>query len=366
MERFNIYHRRDGRYEGRISRGKRKNGKRRFQYFFGYSLEEVQNKMDSVRKQNLSGKCDKTVGQLFSEWFQSIRHRVKESTAANYRMKAEKHVLPAFSDVITDTIAASDIYDFIASRQKSGLSNRYISDILIMMKSVFKYASKTYHFLNPLDGITLPKQQKSEIELLDEKQQGQLQQYIAENPNHSTLGIAISMSTGIRIGEICALQWEDIDLEKRILTVNKTIQRIQTPDSETKTKLIIAEPKSESSKRKIPIPDCVVSILEKFKGKAKEYLVSGAERPIEPRTLQYRFARILKNVKLPSIHFHALRHMFASKCVKLGFDIKTLSEILGHSKVEITLNRYVHSSFEQKKLYMSRLAMFFEKSYLDN
>lgn len=357
MERFNIYHRRDGRYEGRISRGKRKNGKRRFQYFFGHSREEVQDKMTAARRLDLSVGCDRTVGQIFSEWFQSIQHRVKESTAANYRMKAEKHVLPMFSGAMVDKITASDIYDFIASRQKSGLSNRYISDILIMMKSVFKFASKTYHFLNPLDGIILPKQQKPEIELLDEKQQGQLQQYIAENPNHSTLGIALSMSTGIRIGELCALQWEDINIEKRILTVNKTIQRIQTPDSETKTKLIIAEPKSESSKRKIPIPDCVVSILEKLKD--KEYLVSGEESPVEPRTMQYRFASILKNVKLPSIHFHALRHMFASNCVKLGFDIKTLSELLGHSKVEITLNKYIHSSFEQKRRYMSLVALNF-------
>lgn len=359
MERFNIYHRRDGRYEGRISRGKRKNGKRRFQYFFGHSREEVQNKIELVRQQTLNGSCDRTVGQIFFEWFQSIQHRVKESTAANYRMKAEKHVLPVFSDIKADAVTASEIYNFIESKQNFGLSNRYISDILIMMKSVFKYASRTYHFLNPLDGITLPKQQKPVVELLDEQQQRQLQRYIVDNPNHSTLGIALSMSTGIRIGELCALQWEDVDLEKRILTVRKTMQRIQILNGNTKTKLIITEPKSESSKRKIPIPDCVVSILEKFKGKSKEYLISGEEVPVEPRTLQYRFAKILKNVKLPSIHFHALRHMFASKCVKLGFDIKTLSEILGHSKVEITLNKYVHTSFEQKQQYMSLVALNF-------
>ncbi len=357
MERFNIYHRQDGRYEGRISRRKRKNGKICFQYFFGRSREEVMEKMKLARMEEFSGNCDKTVSQIFSEWFQSIQHRVKESTAANYRMKAEKHVLPAFSDKKADMVTASDIYDFIASKQKCGLSNRYISDILVMMKSVFKYASKIYHFFNALDGITLPKQQKPEINMLDEKQQGQLQEYIAENPDNSTLGIALCMSTGIRIGELCALKWEDVDLEKRILTVSKTIQRIQTPGGKAKTKLIITEPKSESSKRKIPIPECIVSMLEKFKGKAEEYIVSGKETPVEPRTLQYRFVRILKNVKLPSVHFHALRHMFASKCVRLGFDIKALSEILGHSKVEITLNRYVHSSFEQKAEYMNRLKL---------
>jgi integrase len=103
----------------------------------------------------------------------------------------------------------------------------------------------------------------------------------------------------------------------------------------------------------------MVKFLEKYKGKSKEYLLSGTEKPVEPRTMQYRFAKILKNVNLPSVHFHALRHMFASNCVKLGFDVKALSEILGHSNVEITLNRYVHSSFAQKVAYMERVKMDF-------
>ena len=144
-------------------------------------------------------------------------------------------------------------------------------------------------------------------------------------------------------------------MKKRILTVRKTLQRIQCQDGVTKTKLVITEPKSESSKRKIPIPAHVIPLLLKFQGNKNEYLISGKETPTEPRTLQYRFSKILKNVNLPSVHFHSLRHMFASRCIRLGFDVKALSEILGHSSVEITLNRYVHSSFEQKIEYMSRL-----------
>lgn len=167
------------------------------------------------------------------------------------------------------------------------------------------------------------------------------------------------MTTGIRIGELCALQWKDIDLEKRILTVSKTMQRVQIQDGDKKTKLIVTEPKSESSRRKIPIPQGMALFLEKFKGKDSEYIVSGKEKPIEPRAMQYRFQKILKNVNLPSVHFHALRHIFASTCIKLGFDVKALSELLGHSTVELTLNRYVHSSFEQKIKYMERLAVNF-------
>ena len=171
--------------------------------------------------------------------------------------------------------------------------------------------------------------------------------------------MALAMSTGIRIGELCALQWKDVDLEKRILTVSKTMQRIQCVTGTAKTKLIVTAPKSESSKRKIPLPEGVISMLQKFKQNDKKYVLSGTENPVEPRTMQYRFQRILKNVKLPSIHFHALRHMFASNCVKLGFDIKTLSELLGHSSVEITLNRYVHSSFKQKQKCMELISIKF-------
>lgn len=358
MERLNIYHRQDGRWEGRISKGRHRNGKRYFQYFFGHTKEEVCGKMTKVWHNEISQtKCTKTVLQLFTEWYRSIQHRVKESTAANYLMKAKNHILPNFGDKLANSIVSDDIYDFILSKKSEGLSNRYVSDIIILMKSIFKYAVRTYHIFNPMEGVFLPKKKTPEIQLLDEKEQQKLQKYLLKNQNNTTLGIALSMSTGIRIGELCALQWDDIDLEKRILTVRKTMQRIQCPIGNTKTKLIITEPKSESSRRIIPIPECIVEFLKSFKGESKEYLISGKEKPVEPRTMQYRFAKILKNVKVPSVHFHALRHMFASNCVKLGFDIKSLSEILGHSSVEITLNRYVHSSFEQKVSYMGRLKL---------
>ncbi len=358
MKHFNIYHRQDGRWEGRIFKGRRSNGKRSFRYFFGHTKEEVYNKiMEFQHSESLAAQCSKTVSQIFEEWYRSIQHKIKESTAANYLMKAKKHILPKFGDKLVSSFVSKDIYDFMKMKKDEGLSNRYVSDIVILMKSLFKYAVKTYHIFNPMDEVTLPKKKSPKVQLLDEEQQQKLQQYVVENPDLSTLGIALSMSTGIRIGELCALQWEDIDMKKRILTVRKTIQRIQHPVSEAKTKLLIAEPKSESSIRSIPIPECIAGFLKKFMGKSKDYLLSGKEKPVEPRTMQYRFAKILKNVKVPSVHFHALRHMFASNCIKLGFDVKALSEILGHSKVEITLNRYVHSSFEQKISYMSRLKL---------
>uniref|UniRef100_UPI0026EB1C1D site-specific integrase n=1 Tax=Ruminococcus flavefaciens TaxID=1265 RepID=UPI0026EB1C1D len=295
--------------------------------------------------------------EIFTEWSNSVRHRIKESTYANYQMKAAKHLLPNFGEKFIDCLESNEINCFIQMKLQEGLSSRYVSDIIILMKTVFKYAVQVYNVFNPMDNITLPKKKKTEISLLDDIEQAELQKYISNHPNYATLGTALAITTGIRIGELCALQWCDIDLKKRVLTVRKTMQRIQCDKGNSKTKLIITDPKSESSRRSIPIPDCMMGFLSDFKGRDDEFILTGRTKPIEPRTMQYRFKTILKNANLPSVHFHALRHCFASFCISLGFDIKALSELLGHSSVEITLNRYVHSSFEQKRAYMNRINM---------
>ena len=357
---MNLYLRKDGRYESRIPNGKKSDGKKAFLYVFARTKEQCIERVKAIFRQNRpNGYCDLTVAELYNEWHHSILHRVKESTAANYTMKADKHILPSFGEKTISSISTNQIYDFIAEKQKAGFSPRYIADIVILMKTIFKYAAKTYSIINPLNGISLPKKKSPEIRLLDKSEQKTLQEYIGSHQNRSTMGTALSMTTGLRIGELCPLQWQDIDFEKRILTVTKTMQRIQSRTGSTKTKLIITDPKSESSRRQIPLPECILSFLLKFKGKSNEYILTGAEKPIEPRAMQYRFQTILKNAKLPSVHFHALRHIFATNCIKLGFDIKALSELLGHSSVEITLNRYVHSTFEQKKEYMKRIQMAF-------
>ena len=355
MGKFSIYLRRDGRWEGRIQLGRTEEGKRKYSAFFGKTREEVQAKMEENQSKKSIVPASCTLLELFSEWHQRIMHTVKESTAANYLVKANKHILPCFGNKVIDEISAQDVYSFIEQKKAAGLSSRYILDIVILMKSVFKYAVRKFHIANPMEDVTLKKVKSAEISLLDEDEQTRLERYLWKHQDRTSMGIAISLATGLRIGELCALRWKDIDLEKRILTVRHTLQRIPTPHGFRRTKLAITEPKSESSKRSIPIPEFLIAFLKKFKGQNNEFILSGKEKPTEPRTMQYRFSKILKKVKLPSVHFHALRHMFASKCIKLGFDVKTLSEILGHSSVEITLNRYVHSSFEQKKEYMNRL-----------
>ena len=221
---MNLYLRKDGRYESRVPNGKKADGKRAFLYVLARTKEQCIERVQAIHRQHRpQGYCTLTVAALFSEWHRSILHRVKESTAANYTMKADKHILPAFGNMAVSNLTANQIYDFIAEKQKAGFSPRYIADIVILMKTIFKYAVRTYRIFNPLDGIVLPKRKSPEIQLLDEAEQKTLQQYIGTHQNRSTMGTALSMTTGLRIGELCPLQWRDIDLEKRILTVSKTM-----------------------------------------------------------------------------------------------------------------------------------------------
>lgn len=313
--------------------------------------------LDCQAVQHHAAVTEMTVKDLSTEWLYVTRNRIKESTAANYRMKLDKHILPDFGDISVAMLAAKDIYAFIESKLKSGLSARYVTDIIVLLKSIYRYASREYAVRNVLDGIVLPKKKRTEVKVLNKEQQRSLSAYLNSNQNPTNLGVALSLYTGVRIGELCALQWQDIDIVNCTLTVRKTIQRIQTFGGKRKTELIITEPKSTNSLRTIPIPDCIMPMVRQFAGKPGAYVLSGSCKPVEPRTMQNRFKRILDNANLPSINYHSLRHAFATGALEIGFDIKTLSEILGHSSVEVTLSRYIHSSMDRKRACMNLLSL---------
>ncbi|MBR1432372.1 site-specific integrase [Ruminococcus sp.] len=355
----NVYKRKDGRYEARIPLGNNDEGKRLYRSFYGKTRKEAEEKLRNF--QNHTGFAynltEMTVKALVDEYLNNISFRLKESSLANYCMKIKKHILPCFGGSNCNLVKPTNIQDFIEQKLKSGLSPRYVADIIILLKSVFRYGNRVYGLKNPADGIVMPKRAKPEITILNSAEQARLLASINGIPDLTSIGITLALYTGIRIGELCALQWKDIDLDNRIINVKKTIQRIQSDDSTKKTKVVISEPKSQSSVRIIPVPDCLMDMLEKFKENENVYILSGTSKFVEPRTLQYRFAKILKKANLPSVHFHSLRHAFATNCIALGFDVKTLSEILGHSSVDITLNRYVHSSLDRKKACMRLLKL---------
>lgn len=358
MANTNAYLRKDGRWEVRIYTGTDAEGKRRYHSFYGRSKEEAEKKALYYysEKNDTSPLTKMTVKELVYEYIQRKLPRLKESTAANYKMKAEKHIIAFLGDIRCSDITVNDIYRFMESKRWDKLSERYIYDIVVLLKSFFRYANITYGIKNIMNGIVMPNHSKMEVTVLDSIQQKRLKTHLNANPRLTSLGVLLSLYTGLRIGELCALLWKDIDLEKRILTVNKTIQRIQTADEKTRTKLVITAPKSKSSVREIPLPEFLVAILKQYKGTPESFMLSGNTRPVEPRTLQYRFAKILNNADLPSVHFHSLRHAFATNCIAMGVDVKTLSELLGHSSVELTLNRYVHSSMDRKRAFMDMLS----------
>ncbi len=358
---LNIYKRKDGRWEGRYKSGYTATGKTKYASVYGKSFfavkELLEQRRASVKKRESC--CSHTVGELADLWLSDVKNRVKDSTIANYAMKLNKHILPAFSGLKYDKLTGDELNAFISKKRSENLSAKYVSDIVVLLKSVAKFALKRYGYPNQIEYVSLPKTPgQSEYRLFSALEQTKLKAALLENPTSSNVGILLALATGMRIGELCALKWEQIDLKKSSITVKSTVQRISKADGGTR--LMIGSPKSRASVREIPLPDFVVPYLRSVRAAEDCYLISGSKKLCEPRTLQYRFQSLLKKANLPSVNFHALRHMFATNCIALGFDVKTLSEILGHSSVQVTLNRYVHSSMERKKTCMK----LFSKSLL--
>ena len=353
----NIYKRRDGRWEGRYKNGCKSDGKTKYSSVYGKSYSEVRAVLAKKRSEMHSQitHCGSTFKELACAWLSNIKNSVKESTYINYHTKLYKHILPALGSVKYESLTEKNLNDFIITKLAEKLSPKYVADIFSVIKSITRFAHRTYHYADKSEMICVPKDKKGESAVLNDEQREKLTAYFLNALTCSNVGIMLSMYTGLRIGELCALKWTDIDLEKRILTVRRTMQRIKNLSGNAKTKILIDTPKSRFSAREIPLPEFLADALKKIKTSDEDYVLTGNNLFVEPRTMQYRFAAILKKLKLPKVNFHALRHTFATGCIALGFDVKTLSEILGHSSVEITLNRYVHSSIERKRTCMELL-----------
>ncbi len=351
---LNIYKRKDGRWEGRYKNGYTADGKTKYSSVYGKSYSTVKEKLEYKRSEAQRGfdcRCVSTFGEILRSWLSDVKNRVKESTLANYEMKLQKHILPYFSGIKYDKLTADALNNFISAKLADGLSAKYVSDIVLIVKSAAKFAQKRYGYANKISSVTMPKKQSgAEPKLLSSEEQTKLRNELLANPTSSNIGILLAAATGIRIGELCALKWQDIDLEKSVLTVRHTAQRIMK--SSGGTQLIVTAPKSASSVRELPLPEFIIPVIKEIKADKSAYFLSGSSKITEPRTMQYRFKSLLKKAGLPDVNFHSLRHSFATNCIELGIDAKTLSEILGHSSVQITLNRYVHSSMERKKSCM--------------
>lgn len=346
------YLRKDGRWETRISLGI-VNGKRQSRSFYGATREQAEaNMLSAFALSSDPAVTEMSVKMLCYEWLNICELRVKVSTLANYRMKIEKHIIPHFGDKMCFDLTSKNAYEFMQSKLRSGLSMRYVTDIMVLLKSLFRYAKREYGVISPFDNLVMPKCSKSEVRLLTENERKTLKAYLSAHKDPYTLGATLALAMGLRIGEICSLMWQDIDLEKRILSVRRTVQRVAVREGNTRTKVMIMPPKSENSVREIPIPADVYCMLKNMEHTPEHFILSGSDKPLEPRKLQYHFAKMLKNADLPSVHFHSLRHSFACSALQAGFDLKTLSEILGHSRIELTMDLYIHSDLDRKRACM--------------
>lgn len=375
----NIYKRKDGRWEGRYIKG-HAYGKAQYGYVYALSYADVKEKLSYIKttvpgiQESPSNLVAYQPGTLFesiaSEWMAFLKPQIKESTYVKYSNSLHDYLCPAFSGRPVESITRAEVSSLCiklaesGGKDSTGLSPKTIADTLSILRSIFNYASeeKGLNVAN-ITGIAV-KLPRSTIRVFTVAEQQKLDSYLRENLNPCNLGILLCMYTGLRVGEICALTWKKVSLDEPILQVDETLQRLQQAnDSDKKTKVVISSPKSDSSIRAIPLPDEIYKLLQQNRKQRDAYLLTGLpNRYMEPRLVQSRFKSILLDLGIKHANFHALRHTFATRCVELGFDIKSLSEILGHSTVNITLNRYVHPSMDLKQKNMNMLSDLFTVS----
>ncbi len=346
----NIYKRKDGRWEGRYISEVLSDGTKKYSSVYGKTYKETREKQ-LLQMSNVHLKNNKsifmTTEELMWEWLGTIVNKVKKTTFQKYESIIRNHIcLSSIGSLQIKYVSGRTIADFANDRLNS-VSAKTVNDILIVVGLAFSYAEEEYDLPKP--HIHRIKEQTKEMRVLSIIEQQRLEVYLYQNTDLYKFGVLLALYTGMRIGELCALQWEDIT-DKHIV-INKTLHRIKEGNA---TVVEVTEPKTKTSNRKIPIPLFLLPVINQFR--AHGYVIINRNgRPVEPRLMQLSFKKIISDCNLPKTNFHALRHTFATRCIEVGFDVKSLSEILGHTDVKTTLNRYVHSSFEQKSRNMELL-----------
>lgn len=293
----------------------------------------------------------KTIREIAAAWKEYKRPYVKQSTMAAYVLILENHILPTFGE--DNSLPEQRVQAFVLHKIESGLSTKSVKDILIVLKMVMKFGVKkewmTYY---EWDIKYPPSSENKVLDVLSVTNHRKILNHIQSHFTFMGLGIYISLSTGLRIGEVCALKWSDINVTDGILTVNRTIERIYIIEGEKKhTELVINTPKTKNSCREIPMNKELLGMLKPLKKVVNDdyYILTNDERPIEPRTYRNYYKRLMEKLDIPKLKYHGLRHSFATRCIEVGCDYKTVSVLLGHSNISTTLNLYVHPNMEQKK-----------------
>lgn len=293
----------------------------------------------------------KQLSEIIELWKKDKKQYVKKSSFSAYVLLTENHLLPVFGHYYELTEA--DVQKFVFQKLERGLSQKTIKDILIVLKMILKFGAKNKWLAYTPFEIQFPtEREKRNIEVLNRSNQKKIMNYIQDHFTFKNLGVYICLSAGMRIGEVCALTWDDIDIDNGIIHVNRTIQRIYVIENgQRRTELILDTPKTKNSIREIPISKDLLRLLKPFKKIVNPsfFVLTNEAKPTEPRTYRSYYKNLMELLNMPDLKFHGLRHSFATRCIESNCDYKTVSVLLGHSNISTTLNLYVHPNLEQKK-----------------
>jgi integrase len=300
---------------------------------------------------------EKTINQITEEWKEEKKKYVKKSTYAAYQLLIQNHIKPYFGDLYE--VNEEKVQQFVFDKLDAGLSEKTIRDIIIVLKMILKFGIKNgYLEYVQIDAKFPSKQEKKDLDVLSKADQKKFMEHLRNNFTFKNLGIFICLSTGMRIGEICGLRWCDVDTVEGVIKVRHTLQRIYIIEGKTRhTELLLDTPKTANSVRDIPMSSELLKMLKSLNKVVNEnyYVIANDIKPIEPRTYRNYYKKLCKQLDIPELKFHGLRHSFATRCIESKADYKTVSVLLGHSNISTTLNLYVHPNKEQKKKTIDKM-----------
>jgi len=299
--------------------------------------------------------------KVAGEWLELKKMSVKHSTYIKYRNIIRLYLSNFFADKALDEYDQSYYYQcFNSLAEHYHLSSSTLKSIRFILKGILTYGEEAYHIKHISFSYIKISSTKNSITVLSKQESEVLSQYCQDNISDATIAIYLSLYTGMRLGEICGLKWEDIDLDQGLITVLRTVQRIEDDINEnSKTSKMIFEPKTQSSRRIIVMTDFLIKYLKEYQVmidyKPSFYLITCSKNIPEPRNIQRKFKIVCSRLDI-NVNFHNLRHSFATNCVSCGIDVKTLSELLGHSNISTTMNLYVHPTLEFKRKQINKIS----------